>query len=469
MRQSPLATIGLVVLLLASACTPEQAFAPRLTSTLAATPTAEPATGPRAPSPESATLAAEQALAVVQQAYAVLYQQYVDPLDSRALLGAAWDGFIRAVGSARAGADAAPPPFTGDPNADWALFRRHYLAVAGRHEQANQPELAYAALRQMAENVGDCHTGFLTARQREEQDARLAGQAEFGGVGIRIRRRPNDPNAPLVVWELISGGSAGKAGIKPGDAITKVDGREVVGEATEQIAQLIRGPVGTSVKLTVERPGERRARDFNLKRVRIQEPILHKEVLEGKIGYLRLYGFPAGLEAQVVESLREFDRQQVRGWILDLRLNGGGTLNTLERILSKFLRQGPFAYQVDRAGNRQVLGPDGSYWPVHKPLVVLVSESTSSAAEIFAAAIQEYGAGAVVGTRTAGCLGIGGRFRLADGSGLNVTMSKLLGPTGQDLNRVGVQPNQFVELTAADLAAGRDPQLQLAIARLKAA
>jgi carboxyl-terminal processing protease len=137
-------------------------------------------------------------------------------------------------------------------------------------------------------------------------------------------------------------------------------------------------------------------------------------------------------------------------------------------LLSKFLKDGPFAYQVDRRGARAAFGPDGTYLPRQRPMVVLVSDSTSSAAELFAAAVQHFGAGTVVGTRTAGCLGIGNRFELADGSGLSVTVQKLLGPDGKELNKVGLNPTETVEVSRADLAAGRDPQLERALVLLGA-
>src|SRR5205085_3676096 len=111
-------------------------------------------------------------------------------------------------------------------------------------------------------------------------------------------------------------------------------------------------------------------------------------------------------------------------------------------------------------------GPDGSYLPKQHPLVVLVSDSTSSGAELFAAALQRYHVATVIGSRTAGCVGIATRAQLDDGSGLSVSIAKLLGPAGEELNKIGLTPDEVVPVQRGDLAAGRDPQLQRALAIL---
>jgi carboxyl-terminal processing protease len=184
---------------------------------------------------------------------------------------------------------------------------------------------------------------------------------------------------------------------------------------------------------------------------------------------LRLHSFSQAGQSDLLQALRDYESKNPKGWVIDLRTNGGGELQVLLSLLSKFLKDGPFGYQVDRRGVRTAFGPDGSYLAKQRPFVVLVSDSTSSAAELFAASVQRYKAGTVLGTRTAGCLGIGNRFPLDDGSGLSVTVSKLLGPNGEDLNKAGVVPTEVVEVSRADLAASKDPQMQRALSLLGAA
>ena len=447
-------------------CAPQQAFTPRMTSQPVATPT--PAGGQEVAGARGGNSAmnAEQSVAVIGQAYAFLLTTYVEPASSATLLQAAWDGFVAALPPDQPRPEA--PQLTGtDPREDLRLFRAAYLAAAGPAGggEEGQSRLAHAAVRRMAESLNDCHTAFTDPQQAEEQAARLRGDVRFGGVGVRIKRKPNEP---IVIWELLDGGSAGKAGLKPGDAIVKVDGKETAPLPLDEIAAMIRGPEGSQVKLTVERADGRRVQEVSLKRVSVAEPAFKSQLLPGNVPYLRLFSFSQYGQTELLQAIRDYEAKSPPGWIIDLRTNSGGELQVLLSLLSKFLKTGPFAYQVDRRGAQAAFGPDGTYLPRQHPIVVLVSDSTSSAAELFAAAVQHYGAGTVVGTRTAGCLGIGNRFDLPDGSGLSVTVQKLLGPDGRELNKVGLNPKEVIEVSRADLAAGRDPQLDRALVLLGA-
>jgi carboxyl-terminal processing protease len=315
----------------------------------------------------------------------------------------------------------------------------------------------------MADSLGDCHTSYTDPQQLEEQLERLQGTVRYGGVGVRIKRGANEP---VIVWELLDGGTAGKAGIKPGDAILKVNGRDAAPLTLDQLAEAIRGPEGSQVKITVERGDSKKIQDFSLRRVALTDPAFESKALPNGIGYLRLYSFSQLGRDQLMQAIREFETKSPKGWILDLRTNGGGDVNVVTSVLSKFLKDGPFGYQLDRRGQQSALGPDGTFLPRQHPLVVLVSDSTSSGAELVAAAVQRYHAGTVIGTKTAGCVGIATRLQLDDGSGLSVSIAKLLGPSGEELNKVGVTPDEVVAVGRADLAVGRDPQLQRALAIL---
>ncbi len=451
-----------------AACTPQQAFTPRLTSEVAETPTPAVEAGAEAfgPTGGSSAMSAEQAVSLIGQSYALLLGAYVEPPDSVRLLRAAWEGFSAALPTGQSRPEL-PTLTGGDAREDLARFRTAYLAAATQAGGGTegQSQLAHAAIRRMAESLNDCHTAFTDPQQVEEQAARLRGDVQFGGVGIRIKRKPNEP---IVIWELLDGGSAGKAGLKPGDAIVKVDGRETTPLPLDQIAALIRGPEGSQVKLTVERADGRRVQEVVLKRVPIAEPAFTGQLLPNNVAYLRLFSFSQAGQRELLQTIREVEDRNPKGWVIDLRTNTGGELQVLLSLLSKFLKDGPFAYEVDRRGQRAAFGPDGSYLPRQRPIVVLVSDSTSSAAELFAAALQHHGVGKVVGTKTAGCLGIGNRFELPDGSGLSVTVRKLLGPDGAELNKVGLTPGETVEVTRSDLSTNRDPQLERAFAVLGA-
>ena len=436
-----------------SACSPQGAIAPLLRARPTQTPTEATHSG-------DSGLSAERGVTLISQVYALLLEGYIEPVDSSSLLLAAWDGFSGALPAEQP--HPAGPSLSGtNPAADLAAFRRAYLEAAAQVPGGNeaQARLAHAAVRKMAESLGDCHTSYSDPQQLQEQLKRLEGSVQYGGVGIRIKRQEN---APVVVWELLAGGSARKAGIKPGDAIVRVDGKDVRALTLDQLASAIRGPEGSQVRLTVERGDSHKTRDFTLKRVALADPAFESTTLNGNIAYLRLYSFSEEGRDDLLRAIGEAEAKQPRGWILDLRTNGGGDVAIVTSLLSKFLKDGPFGYQVDRRGQTSALGPDGTLLPRQHPMVVLVSDSTASGAEVFAAALQHYHAATVVGTRTAGCVGIATRLRLDDDSGLSLSVSKLLGPDGRELNHVGLTPDEVVEVSRADLAAGRDPQVQRA-------
>lgn len=456
----PWSVLVVVVLL---ACSPLEALSPKLTSDVVPTATAEPFT----PSEGSRELTAEQGLAVVLEAWAWLIDLYVDPVEPLELLRTAWDGFSAALPAAQE-----RPPFpalTGaDAQADLQRFRAGYLraaALAGGGLEG-QARLAHAAVRRMTESLGDCLTTYSSPAQVQQLSAQQRGDARVGGVGIRIKRKPNEP---VIIWELLEGGSAGKAGIKPGDAIVKVDGRDVGNASLDSIASLVRGQEGTQVKLTVERADGKRTQEFTLKRAPIGDQSFQTRWLAGDVAYFRLLTFNETVEADFLAALREYEARKPRGWIIDLRTNASGDYRVMQTLLSKFLKKGPFAYEVGGDGRRVALGPNGAYLPVSHPLVVLVSESTSSAAEVFAAAVQHHGAASLVGSKTAGCASIGNRLQLSDGSALTISTRKVLGPSGDAINRAGVLPAVGVEITRTELAAGKDPQLDRALAVLRPA
>ena len=429
-----------------------------------------------APTPvaEKVELTAEQGARLVLEAWAAIVD-HVDAPDEIVLLGAAWDGFAAAL---PAGQTRPPMPEIRGPNpeADLLRYRTAYLTAAsqvtgGGQAQAN---LAYGAVRRMVESVGDCLTTFVDGNTVRQQQALMQSEVQLGGVGIRIKRRPNEgsqsapPREPIVVWELLEGGAAGKAGIKPGDAIVSVDGKDVTQMTIDQIASTIRGPAGTQVKLTVEHPDGKR-KDFSVKRAALNEPSFLTKSLTGPKGeaaYFRLLGFGQSVQYDLLQAMRAAEAKNPRGWIFDLRTNASGDYTTMYSVLSKILKEGPFAYDQDSQGRRAALGPDGTFLPKQRPIAVLVSDSTSSAAEVFSAAVQHYKAGMVIGTKTAGCAGVSSRMELSDGSLLNVTSRKVLAPGGVEINKVGITPAEVVEVTRKQLSEGKDPQLDRALERL---
>src|SRR6266542_1306589 len=274
MRRATWGSVALTWLALASllfaGCTPSQVLTGRSTTSQSASGAS--VSLPKAPKVQ---LTAEDASYLVLEAWQVLRDGYVDPPDAVALLRTAWDGFVGALPAGQT-RPAFPEPRGVNPDADLLRFRTAYLTAATQVTGGGeaQAQLAYGAIRKMVESVNDCLTTFTDGNQMKEQSALAESDVRIGGVGIRIKKRPTAATGestaePIVVWELLEGGAAGKAGIKPGDAIVKVDGKEIGQMTLEQIAATIRGPEGTQVKLTVEHVNAKKTQDFTLKRAPI--------------------------------------------------------------------------------------------------------------------------------------------------------------------------------------------------------
>jgi carboxyl-terminal processing protease len=303
-------------------------------------------------------------------------------------------------------------------------------------------------LRQAADSLDDCHTGFLSARQVQDQIQRMSGSTRFGGVGVIIRRAPDERG--FLIVEVFDGGPAEKAGLRPGDRVVSVDSESLTGMGIEQVVQLVRGQEGSTVRLGVRR-GQGEPSEISMVRAQVAAPILKAQILDGNVGYLHFYAFPEPLTGQVDQALREFERRDVRAVIVDLRDNSGGQLDVVTKVTSRFVQDGPLFQGVGLSGERTVYKADGSYWKAAKPLVVLTNAGTGSGGEIFAAAVKEHRAGLIVGTTTSGCVSTGQLFPLPDGSALEIATNRVLsGVGGVELNRVGVSPNVQVPVTGTD-------------------
>ncbi len=394
--------------------------------------------------PGAANIAPGVGANLVVQAVDTLLDRYVDPLNTADLYGAAYDAAVATLRASGKTPQVARPTFTGDPGQDEALFRQAYLALAEpARGDIDQATLAYETIEGIVRAVDECHTAFLTPEQAEQQRNALQGTANYVGIGVTIQ-----PTAqPLTVGEVYPGTPAERGGLQSGDAFLAVNGTDVTNLNADQVRTLVIGPEGTDVTLTIQRPGEAQPRQVTLTRARIQIPVFRSEIKTGpngeKIGYMKLYQFAQGTERQVQQALEEFERQGVTGWVLDLRGNPGGFVNTFAQIASRFVEgRQTVGYQVSRDGTRDPIVTNGqSYFTPQQPLAVLINGGSASASEAFAAAAQDYGFARLFGQKTAGCLAVASYFPLDDGSALEVTIEKFLSPKDREINRVGVEPD----------------------------
>lgn len=416
----------------------------------------------------------EAGSALIEQAVGYLLDGYVDRPKSGPLYQAAYDGAVAALRAAGKSPQPQPPALADDRQRDTAAFRAAYLALlAPLGAGVDQAAVAYGAIRAVAKTIDECHTYFLDPEQNARAKASATGQESYVGIGVTVNAKLTPPTIARVYRNT----PAERAGLRAGDAILAVDGTDVSGLPADQLGPLIRGPEGTQVRLTIRRPGQAAPFDVTIARARITIPILEERIETGPngepIGYLELTSFAATLadgtavDAAIGAALARFERAGVRGWVLDLRGNPGGLIETLRRTASRFIPDGqPVFYYVDSDGAQRAVNADRAlYLTQQRPFAVLIDDGSASASEAFAAAAQDYGFARVFGKTSTGCLAAAIRRDLADGSALSVTVQKVVSPKRREINRAGVQPDEAV---TPDPAQAGDPTLRAALAWLVA-
>ncbi len=402
----------------------------------------------------------------IAEAYLLLVDHYAVPLDPAQLVAAGQDGMevvLRAAGVDVSSVD--PATYGTTVVEEFAVLQSQYQALVARYGNVVSPQaLAHAAIKSMADSVGDAHTTFLSPEEFQEEQRWESGQERYAGIGVRMR----GPQA--TVLEVFPGTPAERAGLQPGDMILAVNGQSTSDLKLDEIVKLVRGPVGTTVALNVQRAGGSRVETVTLVRADVSAPFVSARELPGNLGYVQLRGFPdASVAIEVEHHILQQQRAGVRGIVLDLRGNSGGRLAVGERLLADFVPDGPIYQSVDRDGHRDVRNIHGAHPILTVPLAVLVDDGTASMGEIFAAAIQEHHLGRVIGNTTAGAVAASRIIPLSDGSALQLSVEQVFTGLGAPLDRVGVHPDEEVALDLNALRQGRDTQLEQATSDLLAA
>ena len=265
----------------------------------------------------------------------------------------------------------------------------------------------------------------------------------YYGIGATVSQ--DAKTGIITVVKPFPGAPAYKSGILPGDVIYKVDGKEVTGIDLTEVVSNMKGKEGTKVVITVVREGETKPIDFTVERRKVDIPTIESQMLSGKIGYIAVSEFDKITSTQFIKALDSLESQGEKGLIIDLRNNGGGLYDTAVAMLERMLPKGLLVYQEDKNGNKQedFAKKDDQF---NKPLVILVNENTASASEIFAGAIQDYGKGKIVGTKTFGKGIVQSVIPLYDKSAVKLTVAKYYTPKGRNIHGIGIEPDVKVEL-----------------------
>lgn len=340
----------------------------------------------------------------------------------------------------------------------WNLLKRDFYG-----ELPTPQELTYNAIRGVVQELGDPHTGFLPPQEANFFLSDIEG--EYEGIGARVGLAEG---GGVEIIEPFRGHPAWEAGLRRGDIVIAVDGKDITNLTLTESIALIRGPEGTTVHLTIHRPADGTKFEVDIVRRRIETPIVEGEMLEPNIAYVRLNEFTATSPDQLARQIKTLLNYEPKGLIFDLRGNPGGRLSASVEIGSFFISEGNILIERFSDGREQEYRREGELIvPADLPVVLLVDGGSASAAEIVAGALQDTGRAVLIGETTFGKGSVQLPHTLSDGSLLRVTIARWLTPNGRLIHEQGLTPDIIVPMTPEDQEAGRDPQLNYAIKWIK--
>ena len=308
-------------------------------------------------------------------------------------------------------------------------------------EETKTKDLVYGAIKGMVNSL-DPHSGFMNPEAYKEMQVDTKG--EFGGLGIQIGIKDN----VLTVIAPIEDTPAYKAGIKAGDRIVKINDEITRDMGLLDAVNKMRGPKGTSVKISIMREGWKEPKEFTLVREIIKIKSVKFKVLEEGIGYIKLTQFQEQTAADLSKALSQLTAEKVNSLVLDLRNDPGGLLNSAVDVTSQFLPPGKLVvYIKDKAGEKNEYRTGGNYSYYDKPtMVVLVNQGSASASEIVAGALKDWRRAVILGVQTFGKGSVQSVIPLSDGSGLRLTTARYYTPSGTSIQSTGITPDIVVKI-----------------------
>jgi carboxyl-terminal processing protease len=342
-------------------------------------------------------------------------------------------------------------------NAVWSTIERSYLRV----DELDQGELKYGLAKGLVNSLDDNHSAYMTPEETNAFMTSLQGDLE--GIGAELRLL----EGVVTVVSPLPDSPAQKAGVRPGDSIIEIDGKRLgtVDNLFEAVTQ-IRGPRGTKVTLRVVRKKDFSEEDITIVRDAIHIESVDYEILESSgtnIAHVTLASFTENVADELERVLMEVSNEGIEHIILDMRFNGGGFLDGAVDVLSYFVSKGKEAvYIKDQTGSQSRKTRDLGYIYEGK-IVVLVNDSSASASEIVAGAIQDYARGHVIGTQTFGKGSVQEIHPFEDQSALRITIAEWLTPNKRSIEGEGLEPDEVLEMDFEEYLEGLDVQQEAAI------
>ena len=329
-------------------------------------------------------------------------------------------------------------------------------------EDVNQSKMIDSAINGVLQSL-DPYSAYMSPELFKEMQTSTRG--EFGGLGIEIGMEAG----VIKVISPIDDTPASKAGIKSSDYIVKINNEQVQGKSLMEAVKLMRGPVGTSIILTVRRQNVKKPLEFKITRKIIEVKSVSSQILGDKknLGYIRLKSFNDNSDKQFLEIVKKFEKNsKLEGYILDLRNNPGGLLTKAINITDYFLDDGEIVSTKGRqvSETRKYFAKKGDEVE-GKPIIVLINNGSASASEIFAGALKDHKRAIILGESSYGKGSVQSIIPLRNGGGMRLTISKYYLPSGKSISEVGVTPDNLVEETGDDfkINSAKDNQLNYAI------
>ena len=309
-------------------------------------------------------------------------------------------------------------------------------------DEVDQADIMDSAINGLLQSL-DPYSAYMSPKSFEGM--RTDTKGEFGGLGIEIGME----SGVVKVISPIDDTPAANAGIKSGDYIVRIDGEQVQGKTLTEAVELMRGPIGSSIKLTIRRKNKKKALEFKIKRAIIEVKSVEAKIIGDKkdIGYLRLKSFNENSDEQLFKKINDFEKKnKLIGYVLDLRNNPGGLLTQAISVSDYFLDDGEIVSTKGRkiSETRRFFSKKGDGIK-GKPLIVIINTGSASAAEIVSGALKDHKRAIILGERSYGKGSVQSIIPLKNGGGLRLTISKYYLPSGKSISEVGVLPDIIVE------------------------
>ena len=319
------------------------------------------------------------------------------------------------------------------------------LYALDSEEEISEEDISDGMFHGYLKSIGDKYSAYYSPREYSELMEDSNG--EYGGIGVYLSEEKE--TGRFIIANTFKDEPGDKAGLKAGDIITHVNDESVEDMTLEDLSEIVKGEVGTTVKLTVYRDGKKL--EFTIERKIIELTTVAYEIIEdGKIGYIYIASFDKLTQTQFREALDEIEEKGAKGLVIDIRNNGGGVLNSAIDILDRLLPGGLVLYTESKQGqpnSHEFYSNAEEFYD--KPFCVLINEYSASASEVFAGAVQDFGVAKIIGTRSYGKGVIQTIFPLksvGDGSGIKLTTEKYFTPKGRDIDGMGIEPDIKVEI-----------------------